>query len=111
MEVILIFISSITFIFYGLFCLLTDHMKTEFQRYGLSQYRKLTGTLELMGGIGLLVGLYYTILVIVSAAGLALLMFLGVVVRLKTRDPLHEILPAFTLMILNLMILLPFFSF
>lgn len=109
MQVILIFISAITFIFYGLLCLLTDHMKKEFQRYGLSQFRKLTGTLELLGGTGLLLGQYYSPMTILSAAGLALLMFLGVVVRLKTRDPLIEILPAFILMIINLKIV--FFIF
>ena len=106
MQVILIFISAITFIAYGLLCLLTDHMKIEFQRYGLSTFRKLTGTLELLGGIGLLVGeYYYSPLIMLSASGLALLMFLGVIVRLKTRDPLIEILPAFILMLLNLKIL------
>lgn len=110
MQVILIFISAITFILYGLLCLLTDHMKLEFQRYGLSKFRKLTGTLELLGGTGLLLGLYYSPLIILSASGLALLMFLGVIVRLKTRDPLIEILPAFMLMILNLKILFSVFT-
>jgi hypothetical protein len=105
MQVILIFISGLTFIFYGLLCLLTDHMKIEFKRYGFSQFRKLTGTLELLGGAGLLLGQYYTPVLIMSAAGLALLMFLGVIVRLKTKDPLIEILPAFILMVINLKIL------
>jgi hypothetical protein len=105
MQVILIFISGLTFIFYGLLCLLTDHMKIEFKRYGFSQFRKLTGTLELLGGAGLLLGQYYTPLLILSAAGLALLMFLGVIVRLKTKDQLIEILPAFILMVINLKIL------
>lgn len=105
MQVILIFISALAFIFYGLLCLLTDHMKIEFARYGLSQYRQLTGALELLGGSGLLFGLYYTPLLILSASGLALLMFLGIIVRLKTRDPLLEILPAFILMTINLKIL------
>lgn len=105
MQVILIFISATTFILYGLLCLLTDHMKTEFQRYGLSEFRKLTGTLELLGGTGLLVGqYYYSPLITLSASGLALLMFLGVIVRIRTRDPLIEILPALILMVVNLKI-------
>jgi hypothetical protein len=68
MQVILIFISGLTFIFYGLLCLLTDHMKIEFKRYGFSQFRKLTGTLELLGGAGLLLGQYYTPVLIMSAS-------------------------------------------
>jgi hypothetical protein len=80
-------------------------MKTEFQRYGLSEFRKLTGTLELLGGTGLLVGqYYYSPLITLSASGLALLMFLGVIVRIRTRDPLIEILPALILMVVNLKI-------
>jgi hypothetical protein len=105
MQVILIYLSAITFIFYGLLCLLTDHMKKEFHRYGLSQFRTLTGYLELLGGIGLLVGRYYPLPLLISSAGLSLLMFLGIIVRFKTKDPLVEILPAFLLMIINLTIL------
>lgn len=106
MQVILIFISAIAFIFYGLLVLLTNHMKAEFQRYGFSKYRTLTGMLELLGGTGLLLGQYFTPLMVFSSGGLALLMFLGVLVRLKTRDPWFEILPAFILMLMNLQILL-----
>ena len=80
-------------------------MKAEFQRYGFSDYRTLTGVLELLGGTGLLLGQYYKPLLILSSSGLALLMFLGVLVRLRTKDPLIEIIPAFLLMIINLQIL------
>jgi len=107
MQVILILLSSLTFIFYGVLCLLTDHMKAEFIRYGLPQFRKLTGTLELLGGLGLISGHYFfPPLLLFSASGLALLMFLGVIVRLKTKDPIFEVLPAFVLMLINLKIIL-----
>lgn len=106
MQVILIFITGLIFIFYGLLCLFTNHMKAEFERYGLSQYRMLTGILELFGGTGLLLGLSLNPLLLVSSSGLALLMFLGVIVRLKTKDPLIQIIPAFLLMLINLQILL-----
>jgi uncharacterized membrane protein YphA (DoxX/SURF4 family) len=106
MVVTLIFLTAITFIIYGFLCLGTDHMKIEFNRYGLSKFRKLTGTLELLGGIGLIVGSLYAPILYLSSAGLALLMFLGVMIRLKTKDPLIEIVPAFILMVINLTILL-----
>lgn len=101
MHVTLIILSALTFIFYGLLCLLTNHMRTEFQRYGLSQFRTLTGCLELAGGIGLLVGLTFTPLRTFAAGGLALLMLLGVGVRIKMKDPLLQAMPAFVLMLLN----------
>lgn len=107
MQVILIIMSASIFIFYGLLCLLTGHMKQEFKRYGLSQFRTLTGVLELLGGIGLIVGQYvYGPVLILSSAGLGLLMLLGTLVRLKTKDPLIEIFPAFALMLVNLKILI-----
>lgn len=105
MIVILIFLTGITFIIYGFLCLSTDHMKIEFHRYGLSQFRTLTGALELLGGIGLIVGSFYAPILYLSSTGLALLMFLGVLIRLKTKDPFIEIVPAFVLMIVNLIIL------
>ncbi len=105
MQVFLNIISGLTFIIYGLLCLFTNHMEIEFERYQLPQFRKLTGSLEFLGGIGLLVGMYYSPLIILCSSGLSLLMFLGVIVRLKTKDPMIEILPAFLLMILNLQIL------
>ena len=58
------------------------------------------------GGTGLLLGLSLNPLLLVSSSGLALLMFLGVIVRLKTKDPLIQIIPAFLLMLINLQILL-----
>lgn len=106
MQIILILTSALAFIFYGLLCLLTDHMKSEFRRYRLSHFRKLTGALELLGSLGLFAGLYYTPLLYISSAGLSLLMFLGSIIRFKAKDPLIQLMPAFVLMVINLIIFL-----
>lgn len=94
-------VSGLIFIIYGLLCLLTNHMLEEFSRYGLSGYRRLVGYLELLGGFGLFVGLYYSPLLIISSAGLALLMFLGVMTRIRVKDPFIQITPALVLMFVN----------
>ena len=97
--------SSIIFLIYGLLCLFTNHMSEEFKRYGLSQFRLLVGTLELLGGLGLIVGYYYhDYIFLLSSVGLSLLMLLGVGVRLKIKDEMINIFPAFILMILNIVI-------
>ncbi len=101
MNQIIVYISAVVFIFYGLLCLTTNHMKVEFARYQLSRFRRTVGVLELLGGLGLLLGLYYPILSIIASAGLTLLMLLGTLIRIKTKDPLLEIIPAFSLMLLN----------
>ncbi|MFT5238618.1 MAG: hypothetical protein ACI840_000602 [Ulvibacter sp.] len=102
----LIFISAISFLFYGLNCLFSKKMFQEFKRFGLSNFQKTTGILQLLGVIGLLMGYFYPILTLIASAGLALLMLLGFLVRLKIKDGLLASLPAFTFMLLNLYIFL-----
>lgn len=99
-------ISSLAFIFYGLSCFFYDKTIMEFKRYGLSHLRKLIGSLEFLGGVGLIVGFYFLPVLLLSSGGLTLLMFFGVLVRFKIKDPLILIIPAFMLFILNLFILL-----
>ena len=110
MNPIVIILSACTFIFYGSLCLMTNHMKVEFERYGLSRFRIFIGVLELLGGIGLIVGLTYPPILIFSSAGLTLLMILGTFIRIKVRDKMMEILPAFILILVNAFILLRMLS-
>ncbi len=79
-------------------------MKREFSRYGFENLRVLTGSLEILGGIGLLVGFKIPAVLFVSCAGLALLMFFAVIVRLKIKDGFLLSLPALLLMLMNLYI-------
>ena len=76
-------------------------MKSEFKRFGLEKAGTLTAVLELLGATGLLIGLKFPLILLVSAGGLALLMLLGVVVRIKVRDTIWVSLPALFFMILN----------
>jgi len=95
----------VAFVGFGLQCLLSQHMAAEFRRYGLPSFRILTGILEVAGGVGMLGGLFYHPLLILASGGLASLMFLGVLVRFRIRDPLIAAGPALFLMLLNLLIL------
>ena len=97
----LVITSSIVFIVYGLLCLLSDHMVEEFERYGLSKFRTLTGVLEVLGGLGIFVGLFFKPLLLFSAGGLTTLMLLGVITRIRVSDPIIETVPAFILLLLN----------
>ena len=99
-----ILFSSISFLFYGIHCLKSDFMKQEFKRYGLEKFRTLTGVLEILGGLGLLVGLEFNLILKFSSLGLALLMLAGLIVRIKIQDPLIQTLPALTLFMVNLFI-------
>ena len=97
-----IFISSFFFFAYGITYFTSAHMKSEFKRFGLERIGLLTIVLELLGAAGLLFGLLYNPILILSSGGLALLMFFGVLVRIRSKDSLYVSLPALLLMGLNL---------
>jgi hypothetical protein len=98
-------LSVVLFLYYGLSGLLSDGMVAEFERYGLSRYRRLTGSLEVLGAVGLVVGYFVLPVLVLASAGLTLLMALGVATRVRVGDPVAEMVPAFALMLVNAYIL------
>lgn len=76
-------------------------MRREYDRYGLAAFRSLVGSLQLLGAMGLLVGLHTPWIGQLSAGGLALLMLCGVGVRIKIKDSVLQTVPAFAYMLLN----------
>jgi hypothetical protein len=61
----------------------------------------VTGALEVLGAAGLLGGYLFPVLGALSAGGLAILMLLGLSVRVKVRDSLPEMVPAAFLFLVN----------
>jgi hypothetical protein len=97
------FVLSVTlFLGYGLSCLFMGAMIDEFARYNLSRFRRVVGLLEVLGALGLLSSIVVPALVFPSSVGLALLMALGIVTRVRARDPFIEAIPAAVLMLVNL---------
>ena len=77
-------------------------MVTEFKRFGLDKQRAMTGVFQLVGGLGLGIGYFESLtLAAISAAGLALLMLLGFIVRLKIKDSVIASAPALMYALLN----------
>ena len=97
-------LSIVAFLYYGLAVLLSNAMVEEFERYGLSQFRKLTGALEVLGAAGLIAGYFVPGLTVAAAGGLALLMLAGVVVRFRSGDTLAQALQAFAMLLVNVFI-------
>jgi len=98
----LIIFIAVSFLFYGSACLFTQQMVDEFNRYGLPQFRKIIGVLEIAGAAGLILGYFLPIIQLLAAGGLALLMLCGCILRIKIKDSVPQILPAFTFLVLNL---------
>jgi len=101
LTAVLIVFSSVSFLIYGVTCLFSQKMKDEFKRFGLEGLSILTGALEILGGLGLLVGLKFPLLLVVSSAGLCLLMLLGLIFRFRSGDTFLSSSPALFFMLLN----------
>ena len=102
--------SAFSFMFYGVSCLTSKRMALDFDRFKLTtSQRQLTGILQLVGGMGLAIG-YYTspILAAVSAIGLAILMIMGFIIRLKIKDSLVLSAPALMYALLNIYLAIRF---
>jgi len=100
-DKICILISSLSFFAYALSYFISPHMKKEFKRFGLEKIGLLTIILEFIGATGLIVGLKFNPILTISAFGLALLMFSGLIVRIKLKDSVWISLPALFYMGLN----------
>jgi hypothetical protein len=101
---ILILFTTVSFIIFGVNCLYSQKMVLEFRRYGLEQYRILTGILQLLGSFSLIIGFWISPFTMVGSGGLAMLMFLGVIVRIKIKDKPYLLIPAIFFMCLNIFI-------
>jgi uncharacterized membrane protein YphA (DoxX/SURF4 family) len=82
------------FFLYGLGCLVSDRMVTEFERFGMPRWRRPTGLLEVAGALGLAAGYFVPIVGTLAAAGLTLLMLGAIATRIRIRDSLPATLPA-----------------
>ena len=80
-------------------------MKNEFKRFELEKLGLLTIIVEFLGALGLLIGLYFKPILLISSGGLALLMLLGLIVRIKSKDSFWVSIPALFYMVLNIYIL------
>ncbi|MFT4688687.1 MAG: hypothetical protein ACI9OD_000885 [Limisphaerales bacterium] len=92
---------ALSFLIYSVSCLTTARMKLEFERYGLARFRTLTGSLQLLGVAGLLVGIQYPTIGAVTAGGFTVQMLLALGVRLRINDSVIECFPAGAFCALN----------
>ena len=79
-------------------------MVIEFKRYGLSEYRAITGVLQILGSVGLMVGFFNPWFTLVASLGLTLQMFLGVIVRIRIKDSFLQASPALFFCVLDFFI-------
>ncbi len=97
-------LSVTVFLSFGLWCVFAGGMREDFERFGMSRLRILTGVLEVSGALGLIAGYFIAELAVLSGVGLALLMAVGLLTRLRQRDTMEQMLPAAALILVNMFI-------
>lgn len=93
--------SAVAFTIYGYQTLFGLPPRGEFERYGMPKVRRFVGSTQLLGAIGVLLGLIYGPLGALSAGGLTLMMVLGLIVRFRIHDAPRLMVPAASLGVLN----------
>ena len=101
----LIILSGLSFIIYGILLFCSKKMQEEFIRFKLEKFIFLVGVLELLGGVGVLIGIQYNWILMFSSFGLGVLMMLGFITRLKLKDSFLLCFPSVFFMLLNFYIL------
>jgi len=83
------------------------NMKEEFEVYGLPPWFMTSiGFLKLSLAVLLIVGVWFSALTRPAALGMAVLMMGAVSMHVKVKDPLRKSLPAFTMLVLCLLVAL-----
>ena len=76
-----------------------------FRRFGYPQwFRIVTGSLEVLGGIGLLIGIWLPWLAELASAGLTLVMLGAFLTEVRTREPLQKIVLPIVLGVLAIVV-------
>tara|TARA_B100000963_G_C22148788_1_gene460792 strand:+ start:116 stop:460 length:345 start_codon:yes stop_codon:yes gene_type:complete len=101
---ILSLFSSLSFFGYVIAYFAGSKMKLEFKRFKLQKIGIYIIILEFLGALGLIVGLRFNFILIISSLGLALLMLAGLIVRIRLKDSFLVSFPAFFFMLLNALI-------
>jgi len=91
---LLVVFAAASFLCYAASTLTTKRMAIEFKRYGFSDKRVFIASSQLLGALGLLVGLTIPLIGILASACFTVQMVCAVVVRHRIGDPLFQKLPA-----------------
>lgn len=87
-SIVLQVILGLGFLMFGLMKFGAKQMVQEFQRYGFSQgLRVFTGLIEVIGAVGMIVGIWYTQFAALAGILLAATMIGALITHIRLKDP------------------------
>tara|TARA_Y100001934_G_C12249257_1_gene724242 strand:- start:58 stop:390 length:333 start_codon:yes stop_codon:yes gene_type:complete len=101
---LVVIFTGVSFIIYGYSSFISRRMKSEYARWGYNNQRKIVGSLQLLGGIGLILGLQINVLLITTSFCFIMMMTMAIFIRVKIKDNITDILPAITYLFLSILI-------
>ena len=103
--IILQIILGIVFIMTGS-KILSGAMKQDFARLGYPPiFNQITGIFEFVGGLGMLIGVLYNVIALLSSILLGATMFVGAISLIFLgKDPIKKAIPAIVLFLLNFIV-------
>jgi len=83
--------------------ILSGAMKKDFARLGYPPiFNQITGIFEFVGGLGMLIGVLYNVIALLSSVLLGVTMFVGALSPIFLgKDPIKKAIPAIILFLLN----------
>lgn len=101
-SLVMLFMTATAFLVYGLQIFVSRYMSDEYKRYGMTTTQKnLVGGLQIGGSLGLIAGIIYPLLGLITAFGFVIMMLTALFVRWKLQDRLPEFIPAIILLVSN----------
>ena len=105
LAIILQIILGLGFLLFGVTKFISKKMVEGFDHFGLPQWlRVVTGVLEILGAIGLIVGIWSPAIATLASVGLAIIMFFATLTHLCARDPFSTLLMPSMLFILLIIV-------
>ena len=96
--------SAFSFVIYSLHSVFSKRMILEFSRWGIGNLRILVASFQMLGAIGLLLGMYNIWLLCLVSFFLTLMMIIAIIIRIRVRDSFLLTVPALMYALLSFII-------
>ncbi|WP_372662460.1 DoxX family protein [Cohnella sp.] len=106
-SIVLQVILGLGFLMFGFMKFGAKQMVQEFQRYGYSQgFRVFTGLIEVIGAVGMIVGIWHPQIAVVAGILLAATMIGAFITHIHIKDPGKNMGAPFILLILSIVVVI-----